>query len=65
MEATRLFAYVWFMMGPNLGRIIFSLNNPLIPVASTIFVTNVGNGICLFSVGDLRKSLITHHITKA
>ena len=65
MEAAQLFAYILFVMGPSLGQALFSLLKPLIPTASTKFVTKVGKGMCLFSVGDLRKSLITHHITKA
>ena len=65
MEAARLFAYVMLVMGPDLGRTLFSLLRPLIPAASTKFVTKVGKGMCLFSVVDLKKSLITHHITIA
>ena len=65
MEAARLFASVLFVMGPSLWRTLFSLLEPLIQEDSTKFVTKVGKGMCLFSVGDLRKSLIIHHITKA
>ena len=65
MEAARLFAYVLFVMGPSLGQTLFSLLEPLIPAASTKFVTRVGKGMYLFLVGDLRKSLIIHYITKA
>ena len=65
MEAARLFSSILFVMGPSLGRTLFSLSEPLIPTASTKFVTRVGKGMCLFSVGDLRKSLIIHYITKA
>ena len=57
MEAARLFSYVWFVMGPNLGITLFSLLNPLIPATSTRFVTKVENGICLFSIGDLIQKL--------
>ena len=65
VDAARLLASVWLIMGPSFGRIIFSLTTPLIPAASTIFVTKDGNGICLLSVEDYRKSLIMHHMTKA
>ena len=41
----------FFVMGPSLGRTLFSLPEPLIPIASTKFVTTVGKGMCLFSVG--------------
>ena len=56
MEAARRFAYVLFVMGPSLGQTLFSLSDPFISTASTKFVTRVGKGMCLFSVGDLRKS---------
>ena len=65
MDAARLLAFIWLVMGPIFGRILFSPTTPLIPAASTRFITRDGNGICLFSVGDCRKSLITHHTTKA
>ena len=65
MEAAQLFAYVLLMMGPIQGRTLFSLLEPLILVASTKFVTKVWKGMCLFSVGDLKKSQIIHHITRA
>ena len=58
VETAWLFSYVWFVMGPSIGRTLFSLLEPLIPAASTRFVTRGGNGMCLFSVGDLRKPLI-------
>ena len=64
MEAARIFASVLFVMGPSLGRTLFSLPEPLIPTVYTKFVTKVGKGMCLFLVGDLGKSLIIHHITK-
>ena len=53
MEEARLFAFVMLVMGPNLGRTLFSLLIPLIPAASTKFVTKVGKGMCLFSVGKI------------
>ena len=65
MEAARLFSYVLLVMGPNIRHTLFSLLEPLIPTASTKFVTRVGKGMFLFSVEDLRKSLIIHYITKA
>ena len=65
VDAALLMASVWLVMGPSLGRILFSLTTPLILAASTRFVTRDGNGMCLLSVGDYRKSLITHHTTKA
>ena len=65
MEVARILASGLFVMGPSLGRTLFTLSEPLIPAASTRFVTKVRKGMCLFSVGDLRKSLIIHHITKA
>ena len=65
IDAARLLASVWLVIGPSLGRILFSLTTPLNPEASTRFVTRDGNGICLLSVKDYRKSLITHHMSKA
>ena len=65
MQAAQLFASIFLVIGPSLGKTFFSLLEPLIPAASTKFVTKVGKGICLFSVGDLKKSLITHYITIA
>ena len=49
MEAARLFAYVLLVIGPNLGRTLFSLLEPLIQTASTKFVTKVVKGMCLIS----------------
>ena len=54
MEAARLFSSVMLVIGPSLGRTLFSLLEPLISTASTKFVTKVGKGMCLFSVGDLK-----------
>ena len=65
MEAAQLFASVLLMMGPSPGRTLFSLLEPIILATSTKFVTKVGKGMCLFSVGDLKKSLIIHQRTKA
>ena len=65
VDAARLLASVLFVIGPNLGSTFFSLAAPLIPVASTRLVTRDGNGICLLSCENFRKSLITHHMTKA
>ena len=41
VEAARLLAYVLFVMGPSLGRTLFSLPEPLLPAASTRFVIRV------------------------
>ena len=65
VDVAQLLAFVWLVMGPSLGRTLFSLTNPLIPAVSTRFVTRDVNGICLLPVSDYRKSLITHHMTKA
>ena len=65
IDAARLLASVWFVIGPSLGRTLFYLTIPLIPAASTMFFTRDGNGICILSVEDSRKSLIMHHMTKA
>ena len=59
------FASILLVMGPSLGRTLFSLLEPLISIASTEFVTKVGKGMCLFSIGDLKKQLIIHYITRA
>ena len=48
VDAARLLAFVWLVMGPSFGRILFSLTTPLIPAASIRFVTIDGKGICLF-----------------
>ena len=65
VDAARLLASVLFVIGPNLGSTLFSLATPLIPAASTRLVTRDGNGICLLSYENYRKSLITHHMTNA
>ena len=65
VDAARLLASVLFEIGPNLGSTLFSIAAPLIPAASTRLVTSDGNGICLLSCENYRKSLITHHMTKA
>ena len=65
IDAAWLLASVWLVMSPNFGIILFSLTTPLIPAASTRFVTRDGNGMRLISVGDCKKSLMTHHMTKA
>ena len=48
MEVTQLFASILFVIGPSLGRTLFSLPEPLILAASTKFVARVGKGMCLF-----------------
>ena len=48
VDAARLLASIWLVMGPIFGRILFSLTTALIPAASTRFVTRDGNGICPF-----------------
>ena len=65
VDAAWLLASVLFVIGPNLGSTLFSLVAPLIPAASTRLVTSDRNGICLLSYENYRKSLITHHMTKA
>ena len=65
VDAAQLLASVFFVIGPNLRSTLFSLAAPLIPTASTRLVTSDGNEICLLSCENYRKSLITHHMTKA
>ena len=64
VDVARLLSSVLFVIDPNLGSTIFFLVTPLIPAASTRLVTRDGNGICLLSCENYRKSLITHHMTK-
>ena len=64
VDTARLLVSVLFVIGPNLGSTLFSLAAPFIPVVSTRLVTSDGNGICLLSCENCKKSLITHHMTK-
>ena len=49
VDAAQLLASVLFVIGPNLGSTLFSLDAPFIPAVSTRLVTRDGNGICLLS----------------